>query len=250
MVVGGVAVQAGVADELGRQRCGGLGGPIELEEAVVERQAAVLEVLQVGHDGVGDDQLLAPADRGGADRVGDLVAPGQRPELIPALARGLHEGHADVVDGQRVGAQRAGGMPRAVCAGGPAGVQGLVALVGEEVDASCAPSGVDEGHQLAFDEASEDVAGPARAGLRGVQVVQLAGGQQPVGGEALHHRPGHRRQRRNRAHRRTSPESIRCPIGGRAAGASSSWCSRWRRMRAAWPSIAPSRSSSGWRPAV
>ena len=46
------------------------------------------------------------------ERMSDLVAPGERPELIAPLARRAQEGDADVVDRNGVGAELSGDLAR------------------------------------------------------------------------------------------------------------------------------------------
>src|SRR6188472_1190004 len=56
---------------------------VKLEEALVDRESLVL-LSQVGEDSVGDQRAPAPAPPA-RDRVEDLVAPGQRAEVVAAL---------------------------------------------------------------------------------------------------------------------------------------------------------------------
>jgi hypothetical protein len=103
-------VQARVAGELRGQVVDRHRRPVELDEAVVEagRLAGLGEL--VGEQGVGDQALVRPATGRRAERVGDLVAPGEGAALVAALVRRAHEGDPDIVDRQRVLLERAGGL--------------------------------------------------------------------------------------------------------------------------------------------
>ena len=103
-------MQLRVAGQLGDQAVDREGRPVELEEALLEGEAPSL-LPQVGQHRVGEERPPSPA-ASAREGMGDLVAPGERPELIAPLARRPKEADAGVVDGEGVGAQLAGGLAR------------------------------------------------------------------------------------------------------------------------------------------
>src|ERR1700709_2175410 len=83
------------------------GRAVGLEEALLDRD--LLAVLpQVCEDGISDERAPSPSP---AARYGmkDLMAPGERPEIVAALRRGAQEADPRSVDGERVGRQGTGG---------------------------------------------------------------------------------------------------------------------------------------------
>ncbi len=79
-----------------------------IEEALLDRHPVAVEP-QVGEDGIGDQRTAAASPSAG-ERVGDLVAPGERPELVAPLPRGFEEADRGVVGGEGVGLQGSGGV--------------------------------------------------------------------------------------------------------------------------------------------
>ncbi len=67
---------------------------------------ASARACRAGRGRVADQKLAPPHPPGRADRVGDLVGPGARGELIAAFAGCAKEAEPDLVDGERVGLER------------------------------------------------------------------------------------------------------------------------------------------------
>lgn len=119
----------------------------------------------------------------------DLMAPCQRQELISALACRMHERQADVVDAERVLLERPGRLLVAVdlatqLAPARDRLDRVGAALGQvpEAEAATATNHRDESGPL---EPKQYVARPAVRRMRGVQEVNLVGGEKPMVVQAL-----------------------------------------------------------------
>lgn len=157
---------------------------VELDESVVEADPAAGLVALIGQQCVGD-QLLGRVPAGEwRERVGDLVPPRQRSALIPALPCRTDERDADVVDRERVLLQRARGLL------GADQLATLLRTVGNRLDGLGAglgdvpelqPTRKSHGRdQPNVMESGEKILRPPLRCIGCVQLVDLAGGQQPM----------------------------------------------------------------------
>lgn len=100
-VLTGRPVLLGVADQLDGQSIDREGGAVELQEALLDRDA-VAGAAQAGEDGIGDQRAPSPAAPV-VERAGDLLTPGEGAEIVTSLLGGGEEADRQVKIQDRLG---------------------------------------------------------------------------------------------------------------------------------------------------
>jgi hypothetical protein len=138
---------------------------------------------------------------GSGGAVGDLVSPAERSEVIAMLSRRAQERDPDIVDGERVPPERAGGLlwSDELAPSLDAGWDQFDSLRPDErqvVEACSSSAWAYERGQPARGELSENLLGPSAGAAGHVHLVNLRGGQEPVLVDARQHLRSDLRERR------------------------------------------------------
>lgn len=166
-----------VAGQLGNQAFNRERGAVHLNEALLIDDVPLVGPRVVQHR-IGD-QRAAGAAATTVERMGDLMPPGERAEIVTPLARRAQEADANLIDGEGVGPQRSGRLLRGEDlrpALDLAGVENVIsAALGQEPKATGSATRFGIGDQARALQVGQDLLSAPDATIREVDRAHLRG---------------------------------------------------------------------------